>query len=101
MQAASCIECSAAEVADQNINARTYVSLDTPRAIVLGAATIAAAILASKFVNPQSRYQISELQAGGVARLDTQSGEVVVCMLHQKSSGEQTLLLLPCDGTTQ
>ena len=73
---------------------------DTTKGIIVGATILAGAMLATASLDGRGRYQIAEIQAGGVARLDTRTGEVVACMIHQTSVDEETRLTYPCDGST-
>ena len=70
----------------------------TPVAIVVAGALLSGAIL---FSSGQHRYQLVPSQyAGGVVRLDTRTGETVVCLIQRGRADPDfsEVLIAPCTG---
>jgi hypothetical protein len=70
------------------------VRLGTPVAIVIGFFVLAAAIVLDGQLNPTSRYSLTS-SGGLLVRLDTRSGETVVC-LPGRDESRQSILLVAC-----
>ena len=70
--------------------------LGTPAAILIGFFVLAAAVLSEGRLNPNPRYMLTSNGAGLLIRLDTQSGETVVCLPGADDASPK--VIVPCTG---
>ena len=71
------------------------MTLGTPAAILIGFIVLAAAVLLEGQLNPNPRYTLTP-EGGLLVRLNTQTGETVVCLPGSDDSTQR--VLVSCTG---